>query len=82
VVPSVLVAVGYGTSFYFLSLCLKNMSIGIIYSVWSGLGIVLISVVGWAAFKQRLDWPALMGMGLIISGVMVIHLFSKTTFQH
>ena len=75
--PSVLVVVGYGLAFYFLSLTLKVMSVGIAYAIWAGLGIVLTAVIGWFMFGQKLDTPALLGMGLIILGVIVINLFSN-----
>ena len=76
--PSVVVVVGYLVSFYFLSLTLKTIPVGIAYAIWSGVGVVLISIVAWLLYGQRLDLPALIGMGLIISGVMVINLFSST----
>lgn len=74
--PAVIVVLGYATSFYFLSLTLKSIPVGIVYAIWSGVGIVLISLLGWALFGQKLDWPAVSGMGLIIAGVLVINLFS------
>ncbi|MBP1688984.1 MAG: QacE family quaternary ammonium compound efflux transporter [Deltaproteobacteria bacterium] len=77
--PSVVTAIGYLISFYLLSLALKAMSVGVAYAIWSGLGIVLIACIGWAVFGQKLDLPALLGMALIIAGVAVINLFSKTT---
>jgi len=76
--PSVLVAIAYGTSFYLLSLALKVIPVGIAYAIWSGLGIVLIATIGFIVFGQRLDWPALLGLSMIIAGIVVIHLFSKT----
>ncbi|MEO1827361.1 MAG: multidrug efflux SMR transporter [Pseudomonas sp.] len=76
--PSVVVLVGYLVSFYFLSLTLKTIPVGIAYAIWSGVGVVLISIVAWLLYGQKLDLPALIGMGLIISGVMVINLFSST----
>ena len=78
-VPSVLVFVGYGVSFYFLALALKVIPVGIAYAIWSGLGIVLISLVGLAVFGQKLDLPAVLGIGLILAGVMVIQLFSASS---
>ncbi len=78
-VPSVVVVVGYGVAFYFLSLVLKSLPVGIAYAVWSGLGIVLISAIAWMFHGQRLDAWALVGMGLIVSGVAVINLLSKTS---
>lgn len=77
--PSVIVVVGYGLAFYFLSLTMRTIPIGIAYAIWSGIGIVLIAVVGWFLYRQALDLPALMGIGLILAGVLIINLFSKTT---
>jgi len=76
--PSVVVAMGYLVSFYFLSLTLKTIPVGIAYAIWSGVGIVLISLASWILYGQKLDLPALIGMGLIMSGVVVINLFSRT----
>jgi small multidrug resistance pump len=75
--PSLLVAAGYGVAFYFLSLTLKTVPVGVAYAIWSGAGIVLIALIGWAVLKQPLDLPAMIGMGLIVAGVVVIQLFSK-----
>jgi small multidrug resistance pump len=77
-VPSILVVAGYGVAFYCLSLTLRTMPMGIVYAIWSGVGIVLISIVGWALFRQALDLPAVIGIALIMAGVLVINLFSKT----
>ncbi|SCW68297.1 small multidrug resistance pump [Rhizobium mongolense subsp. loessense] len=76
--PSVLLVVCYAAAFYVLSLTLKVIPVGIAYAIWSALGIVLISVVGLVYFKQRLDLPAVIGLGLIITGVLVVNLFSKS----
>lgn len=76
--PSLITVVAYGVSFYLLSLTLKSMPIGIAYAVWSGVGIVLISAIGWLLYGQRLDVPALIGLGLIVAGVLVVNLFSKS----
>nr|WP_115135359.1 MULTISPECIES: multidrug efflux SMR transporter [Shewanella] len=76
--PSLLVIAGYGVAFYSLSLVLKTLPVGSAYAIWCGLGIVMISVVAAVLYKQIPDWPAVIGMGLIIAGVMVISLFSKT----
>ncbi|MGI4856855.1 MAG: SMR family transporter [Janthinobacterium lividum] len=76
--PSVLTVVGYLLSFYFLSLTLRTIPIGIAYAIWSGTGIVLISVIAFLLYGQKLDGAALAGMGLIIAGVAVINLFSKS----
>lgn len=79
IAPSILVVAGYAVSFYCLSLVLKSIPVGIAYAIWSGMGIVLITLVGIAVFKQIPDWPAILGMVLIVSGVAVIQLFSKAT---
>jgi len=76
--PSVITAVGYGIAFYCLSHTMKTVPVGLSYAIWSGVGIVLITAISWVMFKQRLDAPALAGMGLIITGVLVINLFSKS----
>lgn len=76
--PSVGVIIGFAGAFYFLALTLKHMPIGIVYAVWSGLGIILITLIGYIAFKQTLDLAAYVGMGLIMAGVIVIHVFSKS----
>lgn len=77
-VPSLIVVAGYGVSFFFLSLTLKEIPVGISYAVWSGVGITLISLIGYFFYKQSLDAPALIGIGLIVCGVIVINLFSKS----
>ena len=77
--PSVLVVLGCGVAFYCLSLTLRTVPVGVAYALWSGLGIVLITAVGWVLYQQRVDAAALLGMALIMAGVAVIQLFSKTT---
>lgn len=77
--PSLLVVAGYAIAFYFLSLTLKAIPVGIAYAIWAGLGIVLISVVGWGVFGQKLDFASIVGMSLIIAGVVVINVFSKVS---
>ncbi|MCT8160534.1 DMT family transporter [Pseudoruegeria sp. SHC-113] len=77
-VPSVIVVVAYALAFYLLSLTLKVMPVGIVYAIWSGLGIVFIALIGFLAFGQRLDLPAIIGISLVLAGILVIHLFSKT----
>ncbi|MDU8945582.1 DMT family transporter [Ovoidimarina sediminis] len=77
--PSLLVVLGYAVSFYFLGLCLKVIPVGVAYAMWSGLGIILIAAIGWVLFGQRLDAAAILGLALILAGILVIHLFSKTT---
>lgn len=76
--PSVVVVIGYGIAFYCLSLTLKSIPLGIAYAVWSGLGIVTVSILGWLLFGQKLDFWAILGMLLIVSGVVVLNLLSKT----
>tara|TARA_R110002094_G_scaffold44600_8_gene56425 strand:- start:1156 stop:1491 length:336 start_codon:yes stop_codon:yes gene_type:complete len=76
--PSVGVIIFYGISFYFLSIALKFMPVGIVYAIWSGLGIVLIACIGYLLFGQKLDLAAVFGLGLIITGILVIHLFSAS----
>ncbi|MCM2561174.1 SMR family transporter [Lutimaribacter sp. EGI FJ00015] len=77
--PSVLVVVAYAISFYLLSITLNVLPVGIVYAIWSGLGIVFIALIGFLVFKQALDWPAVIGMVLILGGITVIHLFSNAT---
>jgi small multidrug resistance pump len=76
--PSVLTVLCYAAAFYCLSLTLRTIPTGIAYGIWSGVGIVLITALNWFVYKQRLDTPALLGLGLIIAGVMVLNLFSKS----
>lgn len=77
-IPSAIVVIGYGIAFYFLSLVLKTIPVGVAYAIWAGLGIVLVTVVAAIVFKQMPDLPAIIGIVLITSGVMVINVFSKT----
>ena len=77
-IASMIVIAAYGTSFYFLSLTLRSMSVGTAYAIWSGVGIVLISVLGWVALGQKLDTPAVLGIGLIVAGVLIIHFNSSS----
>ena len=76
--PSVLTVVGYGVAFYLLSLTLRELPVGIAYAIWSGVGIVLVSLAAVVLFGQQLDLPALIGMGLIVAGVIVINVCSKS----
>ncbi|MCC1491830.1 SMR family transporter [Cognatishimia sp. F0-27] len=80
-VPSVIVIVAYGAAFYLLALALRHFPVGIAYAMWSGLGVVFISIIGLVVFGQKLDLPALLGLGLIIAGIIVINVFSNTA-QH
>lgn len=75
--PSAVVVAGYAVAFYCLSLVLKSLPVGVTYAVWSGLGIVLITVAAFVIYGQRIDLPGLIGMGLIIAGVVVLNVFSK-----
>ena len=77
-VPSLVTAAGYALAFYFLSLPLRTMPVGVVYAIWCGAGIILVTMIGWIWFRQALDCPALLGMGFIMAGVMIINLFSKT----
>ena len=77
--PSVLVVIGYALAFLFLSLTLKTIPVGMAYAIWSGVGIVLVSLVAYFLYGQTLDAPALIGMGLILAGVLVINLFSRSS---
>lgn len=76
--PSIAVVLGYGIAFYCLSIVLRTMPVGITYAIWSGLGVVLIAIVGLLYYGQRLDLPALLGMCLIVAGVVVINVFSSS----
>ena len=76
--PSLIVLAGYGVAFYCLSIVVRVLPTGIVYAIWSGLGIVLITLVAWLWAKQPLDLPAVLGLALITSGVIVINLFSKS----
>lgn len=77
-VPSILVVVGYGIAFWFLSLTLKTIPLGVTYAIWSGAGVAIVSVVGVIVYKQALDIPAMVGIALIVSGVIVLNSFSIT----
>lgn len=77
-VPSILVVVGYGIAFWFLSLTLKTIPLGVTYAIWSGAGVAIVSVVGVIVYKQMLDVPAVLGIALIVSGVIVLNSFSRT----
>jgi small multidrug resistance pump len=76
--PSLVSIGGYALAFYFLSLPLRTMPVGVVYAIWCGAGIIFITAIGWVWFRQALDLPALAGMGLIMAGVIVINLWSKT----
>ena len=76
--PSLLVVVGYASAFYFLSLTLRTIPLGVAYAIWSGVGVALVTAVAWVFYGQRLDLPAIIGLALIIAGVLVLNLFSKS----
>jgi small multidrug resistance pump len=76
--PSAIVVVGYGIAFYCLSLVLRTLPVGIVYAIWSGAGVALIALVGWLLYGQALDLAAIVGMGLIVVGVVVLNVLSKT----
>ena len=77
-VPSLVVVVGYGVAFYLLTLVLRTIPVGVTYAIWAGVGIILVALVGAVLYKQIPDPPALIGIGLIVAGVVVINVFSKT----
>ena len=77
-VPSVLTVLGYAAAFYCLSVVLKSIPVGIAYAIWSGVGIILIALIGFFVFKQHLDLAAIIGLVLIIAGVVVINVFSNS----
>jgi small multidrug resistance pump len=77
--PSIVVVIGYGSAFYFLSLTLTTIPVGIAYAIWSGAGTILITLIAWIFMSQRLDLPALAGVLIIVSGVILINLFSKSS---
>ncbi|MBS4759563.1 MAG: QacE family quaternary ammonium compound efflux SMR transporter [Clostridium sp.] len=77
-IPSILTIAGYALSFYMLSLSIQTLPTGIIYAIWSGVGIVGIALLGWLVHKQVLDTPAIIGILLILCGVLIIKIFSKT----
>lgn len=77
-VPSVITVAGYLTAFWALSHSMRTVPVGIGYAIWSGVGIVAITAIAWVWFKQQIDMPAVLGMGLILAGVVVINVFSKS----
>lgn len=76
--PSVAAIAGYGIALFFLALPLRTLPVGVVYAIWSGAGIVLITAIGYFIFGQKLDLPALAGIALILAGVLTINLFSDT----
>ncbi|MEO8684189.1 MAG: multidrug efflux SMR transporter [Devosia sp.] len=80
-VPTAVVVIGYGITFYFFSLALQTIPVGVAYAIWSGVGIVLVSIIAFLVYKQALGAPALIGMGLILASVLVINLFSHSAMH-
>jgi small multidrug resistance pump len=78
-IPSVIVVIGYGIAFTCLSMTLKTIPVGVAYAIWSGVGTVLVALVGWLYYKQHLDFPAVAGIALILSGTLIMNLFSKVS---
>jgi len=76
--PSLIVVIGYGTAFFFLSLTLRNIPVGVAYAIWSGVGVFLVSMIGWLVFGQLLDVPAIIGLALIVAGVIILNVFSNS----
>lgn len=80
-IPSIVVIIGYIGAFYFLSLALITIPVGVAYAIWSGLGIVAVAGISWFLYDQNLDFPSIIGIVLILAGVIVLKLFSKTVIQ-
>ena len=80
-IPSIIVLVGYCAAFYFLSLTLDTISIGVAYAIWSGVGVATITVVSYLLYDQKIDLAGILGIGLIISGVIVLRLFSENSVE-
>jgi len=76
--PSLIVIVGYGLSFYLLTLCLRTMSIGVTYAVWSGVGVIMVAILGVVLYGEKLDLAAGVGMTLIVAGVVVLNTMSRS----
>ncbi|MCM8532168.1 MAG: SMR family transporter [Lentisphaeraceae bacterium] len=79
VIPSIAVIIGYILSFYCMSFSLRTIPVGISYAIWSGIGITAISLIAYFSYGQKLDLPAILGMSLILSGVLIIKIYSKST---
>ena len=77
--PTALVVVSYAIAFYFLALVLRALPLGVTYAIWSGVGVAAVTLIGWLAYGQRLDLPAILGIGLIVAGVLVLNLWSGAT---
>lgn len=79
--PSIIVIVGYSSAFYFLSLTIRTIHLGIAYAIWSGVGVVLITIAGWLLYDQKLDLAAIIGIALITAGALVLNIFSKSVMH-
>ncbi|MDG3042162.1 DMT family transporter [Roseicyclus marinus] len=77
--PSLLVILGYGFAFYLLAQVLRTIPLGITYAIWSGVGVAAVTLIGWVVYGQRLDLPAILGIGLIVAGVLVLNIWSGAT---
>ena len=78
-IPSIAVVIGYGAAFFFLSMILDRIPVGVVYAIWAGGGIVLTATLAWLVFGQRVDFWGFVGMALILAGVLVLNLLSKTS---
>jgi len=78
ILPSLIVVVGYSITFYFMSLVLREMSVGITYAIWSGMGILFLSLIGYLRYNQTLDSPAIIGMSFIVLGIIILRLYSNS----
>ena len=76
--PSLVTIVGYSLAFYFLSLTLRTLPVGIVYAIWAGVGVVLVALIGWLVFRQPLDAWGILGIALIIAGVLILNLLSRS----
>ena len=77
--PAVIVVIGYAIAFYFLALVLRTIPLGVTYAIWSGVGVALVTLIGWLVYGQRLDGAAMLGIGLIVAGVVVLNVWSGAT---
>lgn len=80
-IPSIIVALGYSSAFFFLSLTLRTIPVGMAYAIWSGVGVALITIIGWVVFKQKLDMAAILGILFIVAGVIILYSFSESVAQ-
>jgi len=78
-VPSIVVVIGYGVAFTCLSLTLRTIPVGMAYAIWSGVGTALVALVAWIVYKQHLDFPAILGISLILAGTVIMNIFSKVS---